>query len=188
MKRIFYKQIPALVLTTMCLSVIAETRGETTEWPLCPSSLGIPARPQVEVPLALDEVYITADEADLEEEGISVLHGNVEVTKGTQQISADTVTYDQTGETADLEGNIEFWDEEIYMQGERGHVEFIDNTGQLDDAKYKIKANRGRGDAEKIILNEAGVFDSWIEVDLKKYPDQLVHELLLLKSIVSETL
>ena len=37
--------------------------------------------------------------------------------------------------------------------------------------------------SEQSVLNENQVFNSWIEVDLKKYPDQLVHELRLLISI-----
>jgi hypothetical protein len=41
---------------------------------------------------------------------------------------------------------------------------------------------------EKIVLHEHGVFNSWIEVNLAKYPDQMVHELKLLKSIVEEDL
>ena len=41
---------------------------------------------------------------------------------------------------------------------------------------------------EKIVLHEHGVSNSWIEVNLAKYPDQMVHELKLLKSIVEEDL
>lgn len=39
---------------------------------------------------------------------------------------------------------------------------------------------------ERLALNEHGVFNSWIEVDLRKYPDQMLHELKLLKSIAEE--
>ena len=37
---------------------------------------------------------------------------------------------------------------------------------------------------EQRVLRQHGVFNSWIEVDLRKYPDQMSHELKLLKSIV----
>lgn len=36
---------------------------------------------------------------------------------------------------------------------------------------------------ERIDLHSHDVFNSWIEVDLKKYPDQMMHELRLLESI-----
>jgi len=153
MKRNFYNLFLALFAMSMCLSVRAESSGEADGWPLCPNSLEIPARPHVSEPLAPEDIHISADKVDIEEEGISVLQGNVEITRGTQQVSADTVTYDQTGETADLEGDVEYWDDDIYVQGDKGHVEFFDNTGQFEGAKYKIKENRARGDAAQITLN-----------------------------------
>lgn len=39
---------------------------------------------------------------------------------------------------------------------------------------------------ERIDLQNHNTFHSWIEVDLKKYPDQIVHELKLLESIAGE--
>jgi hypothetical protein len=37
---------------------------------------------------------------------------------------------------------------------------------------------------EKIDLQNNDAYNSWIEVNLAKYPDQMVHELKLLKSII----
>lgn len=36
---------------------------------------------------------------------------------------------------------------------------------------------------ERLVLNEHNVFNSWIEIDLLKYPDQLTHEIKLLRSL-----
>ena len=36
---------------------------------------------------------------------------------------------------------------------------------------------------ERLTLNERDAFDSWTEVDLSKYPDQLTHEMKLLQSL-----
>ena len=41
---------------------------------------------------------------------------------------------------------------------------------------------------EKIDLHEHGVFNAWIEVNLARYADQMLHVLKLLKSIVEEDL
>lgn len=38
---------------------------------------------------------------------------------------------------------------------------------------------------ERIELKRRSAFDSWIEIDLAKYPDQMVYELKLLQSIIS---
>ena len=39
---------------------------------------------------------------------------------------------------------------------------------------------------ERIALKEHNAFDSWIEVDLAKYPDQLTHEMKLLQSLAKQ--
>lgn len=39
---------------------------------------------------------------------------------------------------------------------------------------------------ERAALREHGVFNSWVEIDLRKYPDQLVHEIKFLRSLVDE--
>ncbi len=39
---------------------------------------------------------------------------------------------------------------------------------------------------ERKVLRQNNALNSWIEVDLRKYPDQMVHELKLLKSIIEE--
>lgn len=36
---------------------------------------------------------------------------------------------------------------------------------------------------ERLVLYENNAFNSWIEIDLVKYPDQLTHELKLLRSL-----
>jgi hypothetical protein len=40
---------------------------------------------------------------------------------------------------------------------------------------------------ERKVLRQNNALNSWIEVDLRKYPDQMVHEIKLLKSIIEET-
>lgn len=93
---------------------------------------------------------MTADDADLEEGGISVLRGNVEITRDRQQVSAETITFDQAENDADLEGNVEYWDDAIYLSGESAHIEFNQENGEFENAYYMIKDNRGRGNADKL--------------------------------------
>ena len=159
MKWNFFKTFLALIAMSMCLPAWAESTGETNEWPLCPNPLDVPARPHVSEQLEPGDTHITADEADLEEGGISVLEGNVEITKGRQQTSAETVTYDDIGETADLEGDVEYWNDSLYVEGERAHIEFNNSTGQIEETNYKVINERGHGKADVIRLNEDDTVD-----------------------------
>jgi len=135
---------------TTCLPGWAEPDDGDAAWPLCPQALGIPARPAVDVALEPGETHITADQAELEEEGVSVLRGNVEISRDRQQLSADTITYDQPGATAELEGNIEYWDDAVYVRGESARVEFEQESGRFENSRYVVRGNRARGQADSI--------------------------------------
>ena len=154
MKRRVYIYLLAAIIMTVSQRGGAESTdtddSRESLWPLCPSSLPVPERPLVDVPLAPGEVHITADEADLEEFGISNLRGNAEITRDSQQVSAESITYDQPKETADLEGDVEYWDNDIYLAGEKGSVDFTKDSGQFEHARYMVKSNRGRGEAGTI--------------------------------------
>ena len=148
MKRILIIHFVAIILVVICPVILADELQQAEDWPLCPSSLNIPARPEVPETLSTDEIHIMADQADLAEEGISELEGNVEISRGNQQVRADTITYDNQTEKAEMEGNIEFWDDFIYLQSEQGEVDFTEKEGVFNHSKYKIIDNRGRGEAE----------------------------------------
>lgn len=154
MKWNFYNYL-ACALVSVCLPALADDSDPSGEWPLCPYSLDIPARPHVAESLASDDIYITADQADLIEEEVSVLEGNVEVTRGEQQVSAEKMTYNQQTEIAEMEGDLEFWDNAIYFRSEYGQVDFSKKEGNFNKSHYKIRENRARGIADSIYHNDA---------------------------------
>lgn len=129
-----------------------EGGAETTasEWPLCPAALPIPDRPAVDVPLGPGEIHISADDADIEEEGVSTLIGNVEITRDNQQISADSITYNQPNETADMEGQVQYWDDAMYLFSENGRIDFTTDSGSFNNSRYFLMDNRARGEAGQI--------------------------------------
>ena len=148
--------VPVAVISVFSATIMpvwaasTESKGpepdqQESNWPLCTDSLNIPARPVVEADLAPGDVHIAADDADLDAEGVSILEGNVEITRDDQQVRADYVQFNQLDNTADLEGNIQYWDESIYLEADKAHIEFNTDTGQFENTKYTIKDNRGRG-------------------------------------------
>jgi len=150
-----HNQLLAVILVMAMQNLGAEPVGEALpsakDWPLCPAPLPIPERPKVEADLAPGAIHISADEADLEEDSISILQGNAEITRDRQQISADAITYNRTTETADLAGNIEYWDDALYFSSEIAHLEFGTDTGQFENARYVLKDNRAHGQAGKVL-------------------------------------
>ncbi|NIW10073.1 MAG: LPS assembly protein LptD [Gammaproteobacteria bacterium] len=125
---------------------------------LCPASLPIPERPKVDRELAVDEMYIIADEAELEEYGLSVLDGDVEITRNLQQLQADHITYDHPSDLATMMGAVEYWDDAMYLHSEAGEIDFRQETSQFEDAFYFILEKRGRGEAKSIFHDDSRQF------------------------------
>lgn len=126
--------------------------ADTTEsnWPLCTDSLDIPLRPVVEAELVPGDVHVAADDADLEAEAFSTLKGTVEITRDEQQVRSDYADFNQVDNTSNLEGNVQYWDESIYLEADKAHLEFDTDIGAFENTKYTIKDNRGRGQGSNI--------------------------------------
>lgn len=120
---------------------------------LCPQSLNIPERPVVDAELDEGDTHLTADEADLIEGGISTLTGNAEISRNTQQVSADFIKYDQPNDTANLDGNVNYWDETLFLNSNDAFLQFDNGVGEFADADYILKESRGRGSADKMVLD-----------------------------------
>lgn len=62
----------------------------------------------------------------------------------------------------------------------------IKKTEAIDFTKPFLWFDDDCFSGEKIDLQQNNAQDSWIEIDLRKYPDQMVHEIKLLKSVIEE--
>lgn len=120
---------------------------------LCPQSLNIPDRPYVDAELETGDTHMAADEADLIEGGVSTLSGNAEVLRDSQHVTADVIRYNQPDQTAALDGNINYWDEEIFLKSNQANLEFDSGVGEFIDADYVLKGSRARGKAGKLTLD-----------------------------------
>jgi len=146
-----------VLLTPLFLVPVMTVSAGTTEapepesnWPLCTDSLNIPMRPVVEAELEPGDVHVAADDADLVDQGFSTLKGTVEITRDEQQVRSDYADFNQNDNTANLEGNIQYWDDSIYLEADKAHVEFNTDIGEFENTKYTIKDNRGRGQSSNV--------------------------------------
>lgn len=77
---------------------------------------------------------------------------------------------------------------ETYLQKIKPTTWSLAKTEALDFTKPFLWFDDDCYSGERLELNKQGVFNSWIEVDLTKYPDQLQHEIKLLQSFVDDVL
>jgi len=144
----------AFLLPVLLLAPLAgAAQDDPADWPLCPVANSIPPRPVVTDKLEPGDVHVLADEADLQEAGVSRLEGNVQVTRDAQQFTARTADYYKESDNADLAGDINYWDDAVYLHGEEAHLEFDDGTGTMKNAEYWLVGSRGRGTADELFMD-----------------------------------
>ena len=163
MKRIFHIA-PVLLLGMGVNGLSLAEESAAADWPLCPTALDIPARPTFTDKLESDDILILADDAELVDEGISNLRGDVEITQNQQQIRSDRVRYNQSTNQAQLNGSVKYWDNAVFLDSDRAELELNDNTGVFEQSKYRIVDNRGRGQADKLEI-DAGKTTKLYDVD-----------------------
>lgn len=141
----------------LSLGLLSETQAEILGGDyknlICPQSLNVPDRPYVEAELAEGDTFMTADEADLIEHGISTLTGSAEITRDLQQVTADNITYNEPEDTADLAGDVNYWDEAVFLNSNDAFLQFDSGIGEFSNADYILIDSRGRGKAEKLTLD-----------------------------------
>ena len=135
------------------LLLIGGAAEAATDWSLCGSGLSLPPLPITEDASAdPNAVNISADEADLDDESVSVLSGNVHLQRGSQHITADRVIYNRDTDEAQANGNVRFWDQGLYISGENARVRVGEDEADLDRAEFVLLDSHGRGEAEQISI------------------------------------
>nr|VFJ53859.1 MAG: LPS-assembly protein [Candidatus Kentron sp. DK] len=125
------------------------------DWSFCETGYQVPALPAVE---AEDDdesgdpnaAYLSSDEADLSNENISTLLGNVQVRQGTRYISADKVQYNKSLGTIDTEGSFQAWDVGEYIVGKSAHVNMGSDGYRAEAVKFLLLDRHGQGTAKEI--------------------------------------
>ncbi len=148
-----YQGKPRLRLLNLAFLVGLPFGSLAADWQYCPTPLDIPARPILDVELESEDIHVESDEAELVEGGTSTLTGNVELTKGQQQIRANQLQYNDVDDTAGLQGNVHYWDTSVFLFSESADLQLDQGTGEFSNADYRIVDNRGRGHAERLFLD-----------------------------------
>ena len=146
--------LTTLVIVTGFLLAAGNLQTAHAAWGLCGPSLQLPERPPAEFDTDDPELtYVSADDADLVETGVSVLTGNVQILKDGRQLQADHVEYTLPERIIDASGNIGLWDESMYLSGDEAHLELDAEAATLDQADFILMAEHAHGHADRVVLS-----------------------------------
>lgn len=148
------KSVSTLLPGLAGLLIVVPLQAQETDpsWPLCTGSLDIPPRPAVTTALDHGDTHILADKVDFIENVSTHLEGDAEVTQDEKQARADIIDYYQDSNTADLQGDVHYWDNDAYLNSPVAHIDFNADTAEFAQADYRLIANRGRGHANELFL------------------------------------
>ena len=156
MRRNEMKLSTRLLLLALAAPVVFASAAASADddWSLCGAGFQVPERPvseAVESGSDSETIHLSADEAELVEDGVSRLTGNVAVGQGTRQLRSDEIVYNQSEAVIEARGNVRFWDEGVFVTGERARAEIEQDVITIEPATaFMLEDEHGHGDAAEI--------------------------------------
>ncbi len=103
-----------------------------------------------------DKVFIEADEANLEKDGISKLLGGVKLRQGDKEFSADKLDFDNDEQTIAVNTQSVFSNAELIIKSQQANFDLNDNSGVFHDTDFVLPTRGARGTSREIAVNADG--------------------------------
>ena len=135
------------------MTLLVGAAGADDDWSRCSSVPLMPARPEPAADTGADpdSIHLSADSADVTDEGISRLTGNVVAEQGKRQLQSDELTYTPDLEIFDARGNVRVWDDGMFVSGDSARTDLEHEVTTISGtATYVIRDWHGHGSASRI--------------------------------------
>ena len=127
--------------------------GADDDWLLCGAGFRIPERPAPEAVRSGAEsgtLHVSADEAEVIEEGVSRFTGNAVLEQGSQQLRSEEIVYDQPRGTIEAT-DVRFWDQGLFVSGDSARAEIDqDMVTFAPGVSFMLEDEHGHGDAAEV--------------------------------------
>lgn len=116
-----------------------------------PKTVGIPLPADPNAPTEL-----TADSAELGDDGTSVLRGNVRLEQAGRAMQADEIRYDRETGRAIVKGNARFRTRSLSVKAESADVQIKEERGEFFNGEFAMTESHARGSADMISSDGKG--------------------------------
>ena len=93
---------------------------------------------------------IEADDVTIEKDKLTVLTGNVEISRADQQLKADRVELNKETNESKASGNVVYTDNVVQLQASQAHLDMDADENTFDDARFTTLGRYSRGSASQI--------------------------------------
>jgi LPS-assembly protein len=123
----------------------------------CPQ---LPEGEAAELPVAEDgKLVLTADQAELTQEGLSTLAGTVKLVKGGSQLEAQALSYDRQTQQVKLSAESVFRNRDLVVRSQSAELDLANETGTFHGTEFTLVNRGARGAADSIRLAKDGTVD-----------------------------
>lgn len=132
---------------------------------ICGGALRIPEKPFFDGDTSGEVIQITADDADLSQDGISLLRGNVQYNKGPLRMLGERMRYDKPNEKIYGKGDLQLWDKGLYLTGTEAEMDAVTGDWDVRDGTYIFEGSHAHGSAQRFAVTK----DELISVEEATY-------------------
>jgi LPS-assembly protein len=105
------------------------------------------------------KLRITAEQAELTEDGLSTLAGTVRLVQGGNRLEASALSFDRQTQTVRLTAESLFRNRDLVVRSREAELNLADESGTFKGAEFTLLDRAARGAAETIRLDKAGTVD-----------------------------
>ena len=103
-----------------------------------------------------DKLHLSADKADITQDGLSTLAGTVRLVQGGNRIDAQALDYDRQAQTVKLSAESLFRNRDLIVRSRSAEFDLGNETGTFHGTEFTLVDRASRGAAETIRLAKAG--------------------------------
>ncbi|MGQ0586930.1 MAG: LPS-assembly protein LptD [Gammaproteobacteria bacterium] len=106
-----------------------------------------------------DRLVLSADQAELTQEGLSTLAGTVRLVKGGSRLEAQALSFDRQTQQVKLSAESLFRNRDLIVRSRSAELDLANETGTFHGAEFTLVNRASRGAAETIALARDGTVD-----------------------------
>jgi len=161
---------PVLRLLPLCLAIASAAHAQDDAgddgpfWQHCPAPGTLPDfRPAGETPPAAREgapTDVQAQHFDLSRDEVTVVSGEVELSRGDQWLGTDQLTWEHDSNRFHTDGPVRYQDQRMRFAASRASGDSDQDRVELEDVRYQFNEGPGNGQADSVVmLGERGSLD-----------------------------
>lgn len=149
-----YRSVPPRLLLFLCLLLPGLAQGQAQVCPQLGSS------EEVSLPAPEDDrLILSADQAEITEDGLSTLAGTVRLVQGGNRFEAQALSYDPQARHVRVQAESLFRNRDLIVRSQQAEFDLANETGAFQNTEFTLVNRAARGAADSVRLAKDGTVE-----------------------------